>query len=327
MDIFTEYWDKNKPYSNILERISNVPYDECKSPGAPYIGQSILSDIEDILKDFKPSKIIVSSPIDLNRDHQALYLFLRIALWDLRQDIASPQFYSYLVHAKDWPLPRGMHIDSILDIPSAIHGIGEDWINSYLSTKEIENKSNAVTQYVSQIRYSPLFLVSFVRKNELFSVFKDISIDRNKEFYIDESNPVKTEKSQSNAQTGYESKNLSKVSYKLDGDFLIIKLGLKRRIDQAFGISIYLIGYNNTKNFFEMPKIHIDLNIKGISIKDKFDLVEKKDFSYDYQGNDLILKVPLKVIGTPDFILSHIKTHSGDIILDDTAWRVLKINY
>jgi len=76
-----------------------------------------------------------------------------------------------------------------------------------------------------------------------------------------------------------------------------------------------------------MPKIHIDLNIKGISIKDKFDLVEKKDFSYDYQGNDLILKVPLKVIGTPDFILSHIKTHSGDIILDDTAWRVLKINY
>jgi N-acetyl-1-D-myo-inositol-2-amino-2-deoxy-alpha-D-glucopyranoside deacetylase len=327
MDIFTEYWDKSKPYSNILERISSVPYNECKSPGAPYIGQSILSDIEDILKDFKPSKIIVSSPIDLNRDHQALYLFLRVALWDLKQDIGNPQFYSYLVHAKGWPLPKGLHIDNMLEIPSAIQGVGEEWINSFLSTKEIENKNKTVDQYASQIKYNPSFLISFVRKNELFSVFKDIEIDKNKEFYINESNPDETEKPGESIQDDSTGKNLSKVSYKLDGDFLTITLGLKRRIDQAFGISIYLIGYNNVKSFSEMPKIHIDLSIKGISIKDRFELVEKKNFNYYYQGNDMILRVPLKEIGTPDFILMHIKTHSGDIILDDTAWRILEMKY
>ena len=327
MDIFSEYWDKNKPYSNILERISNVPYSECKSPDAPYIGQSILSDIEDILKDFKPSKIIVSSPVDANRDHQALYLFLRVALWDLKQEIGSPQFYSYLVHAKNWPIQKGMNIKSTLDIPAAIQGFGEDWINSYLSAKETENKSNAISQYVSQIRYNPPFLASFVRKNELFAVFKDIEINRSNEFYINVSNTDKTGKSDVNIQAITEGKNLSKVSFKLEGDFLTIRLGLKRRIDQAFGISIYLMGYNNTRNFSEMPKIHIDLDIKGMSIKDKFTVVEKKDFSYYYQGNDMILKIPLVAIGNPDFILSHIKTHSGDITLDDTAWRVLEIKY
>ena len=87
------------------------------------------------------------------------------------------------------------------------------------------------------------------------------------------------------------------------------------------------MGYNNTRNFSEMPKIHIDLDIKGMSIKDRFTVVEKKDFSYYYQGNDMILKIPLVAIGNPDFILSHIKTHSGDITLDDTAWRVLEIKY
>lgn len=327
MDIFTEYWDKNKPYSNILERISSVPYDDCKSPEAPYIGQSILGDIEDILKDFKPSKIIVSSPIDLNRDHQALYLFLRVALWDLKQDIGSPQLYSYLVHAKDWPLPKGLYVENTLDIPSLIQGFGEEWINSNLSKKEIENKNKVIGQYVSQIKYNPLFLVSFVRENELFSVFKDIEIDRNNEFYINEPNSDETEKPGINIQDDPTGKNLSRVSYKLEGDFLTIRLGLKRRIDQAFGISIYLLGYNKMKNFSEMPKIHIDLNIKGINVKDRFGIIDKKDFNYYYQGNEMILKVPLKVIGMPDFILSHIKTHSGDINLDDTAWRVLEIKY
>jgi N-acetyl-1-D-myo-inositol-2-amino-2-deoxy-alpha-D-glucopyranoside deacetylase len=327
MDILSEYWDKNKPYSNILERISNVPYGECKSPDAPYIGQSILSDIEDILKEFKPSKIIVSSPVDLNRDHQALYLFLRVALWDLKQEIGNPQFYTYLVHSKNWPVQKGMHAESTMDIPAAIQGVGEDWINSYLSAKEIENKSNAISQYISQIKYNPSFLPSFVRKNELFSVFKDIEITKGKEFYIDGSNPDKTGSSDVNIQPITEGKNLSKVSFKLEGDFLTLRLGLKRRIDQVFGISIYLIGYSNTKNFSEMPKVHIDLDIKGISIKDKFTSLEKKDFSYYYEGSDMILKVPLAAIGTPDFLLTHIKTHSGDIIMDDKAWRILEIKY
>jgi N-acetyl-1-D-myo-inositol-2-amino-2-deoxy-alpha-D-glucopyranoside deacetylase len=327
MDIFSEYWDKNKPYANIIERISNVPYIECKSPDAPYIGQSILGDIEDILKEFKPSKIIVSSPVDTNRDHQALYLFLRVALWDLKQEIGSPQFYTYLVHSKNWPAQKGIYSEGMLDIPKAIQGVGEDWINSYLSAEEIGNKSNAISKYVSQIKYNPSFLPSFVRKNELFSVFKDIEITRTSEFYIDGSNPGKTVSMGANIQAITEGNNLSKVSFKLEGEFLTINLGLKRKIDQAFGISVYLIGYNNKNNFAKMPKIHIELGIKGMSIKDRFKIIDDKNFSYYYQGNDLILKIPLSLIGSPDYILSHIKTHSGDIILDDTAWRVLELKY
>lgn len=111
----------------------------------------------------------------------------------------------------------------------------------------------------------------------------------------------------------------------LKDDFLIIRLGLKRKMDEALGISIYLLGYNNLKNFSVMPKIHIDLNLKGISIKDKFLILNNKELIYQYEGNDLILKIPLKLIGNPDYIMSHIKTHSGDLILDDTAWKVLKL--
>lgn len=325
MDILAEFWDKNKPYSNLLEKISRVPYAECKSPEAPYTGQSILNDLENILKDFKPTKIIVSSPVDLNRDHQALYLFLRVALWDLKNEIETPKFYCFLVHAKNWPIPKGLHSDYELYIPSAIKGAEEDWINSYLTKKEIDNKNEAVSQYVSQIKYNPAFLVSFVRKNELFSVFKDIELDKNSKSDINGSNIINLDKPNGNITGGSESKNLRKLSYMLEDDFLIIRLGLKRKMDEALGISIYLLGYNNLKNFSVMPKIHIDLNLKGISIKDKFLILNNKELIYQYEGNDLILKIPLKLIGNPDYIMSHIKTHSGDLILDDTAWKVLKL--
>ncbi|MCL4378525.1 MAG: PIG-L family deacetylase [Actinobacteria bacterium] len=313
MDILTEFWDKNKPYSNILEKISNVPYSECKSPGAPYIGQSILSDLEDIIKEFKPSKIIVSSPLDLNRDHQALYLFSRVALWDLKKQIDIPEYYTFLVHAKNWPASQGLHTDYEMDIPYSIKGTYEDWINLYLTKKEIENKYKAVSQYVSQIDYKPLFIVSFVRKNELFSIFRDIKLDKNNKITVSQSNAA--------------NRNLSKLSYSLDNNFLIIKLGLKMRIDQLFGISIYLLGYSNSKNFSEMPKIHIDVTLNGISIKDRFNQIDKNKVSYFYEGNDIILKIPLEMLGKPDYVLSHVKTHSGDITLDDSAWHILEINY
>jgi LmbE family N-acetylglucosaminyl deacetylase len=327
MDILTEYWDKNRPYSNVLEKISSVPYQECRTPGAPFIGQNILDDLEGIFKDFKPTRIIVSSPADTNRDHQALYLFLRVALLDLVKDIGRPQIYCYLVHIKDWPSPKGLYYDKDIGIPSSIKNIGINWIESYLNSHEIENKSKAVSLYKSQIEYSSYFLDSFVRKNELFSVFNDIKISKAMEYFVNGYAALEPGIIGLNLNDNINSQNPGNVKYKLEDNYLILNLKLKRKIDQAFGISIYLLGYSNAKDFSSMPKLHIDLSIKGLSIKDRFNSINKKDFTYYYQGNELILKIPLDIIGNPDFILSHIKTHSGDITLDEEAWRVLEIQY
>ncbi len=54
--------------------------------------------MEKVIRDFKPTKVFVYHPVDVNRDHRSFYLFLRIALWDLEDEIARPEVFPYLVH-------------------------------------------------------------------------------------------------------------------------------------------------------------------------------------------------------------------------------------
>ena len=49
MAIFTQYWGDTKPFKALFTRVSKVPYPECISPGAPYVGESILKDIKKII--------------------------------------------------------------------------------------------------------------------------------------------------------------------------------------------------------------------------------------------------------------------------------------
>ena len=84
MEILTKYWDSKQPFRSMFPRLQKVSYQNAMSIGAPYIGESVLRDVETILTAFKPTKIFVSHPADTNRDHQSLYLFLHIALWDLQ---------------------------------------------------------------------------------------------------------------------------------------------------------------------------------------------------------------------------------------------------
>jgi LmbE family N-acetylglucosaminyl deacetylase len=361
MDILVEYWDKNKPYSNILENISSVPYSECQSFNAPYIGQNILNDLENILKDFKPTKIIVSNPADLNRDHQAFYVFLRVALLDLKNDLETiPKIYTYLVHVRNWPLPKGLNKDYQLNIPENMEFIGDNWVNLNLNQDEINKKEYVVDKYVSQIKYNPEFLVSFVRKNELFSIYNDITVTKNNSSNssininsnninsnnMNNNNTNKVNTNRGNTQTtdlnnnkindkqnfvnlknnNPENNNEENIQYYIKDNYLFLDVGLKSKIDKDFGISIYLLSYSSKQDFSLMPKIHIVINFKGISIKDKFNFINNKDINYYYQGNNLIIKVPFNILNEPDYIMSYIRTHSTRLIFDKSMWQILKIN-
>ena len=70
LEIFTKYWGNVTPYKGLFTRVSKVSYREAMSMNAPYVGESILKDIEKIMLEFKPTKIFVSHPGDVNRDHR-----------------------------------------------------------------------------------------------------------------------------------------------------------------------------------------------------------------------------------------------------------------
>ena len=172
LNIWTRHWHTNAPFRSMLTRVTAVPYADAFRPGAPHRGDEILRDLTNLIREFRPTKIFVSHAADHNGDHRALYLFVRVALWDLAGEL-QPHLLPYLVHFKRWPRPPGRHTDRELD-PPAQFAEQVAWQRLALTPAQVDAKEAALRQHASQYRASAKYLISFVRRNELFGDFPDI---------------------------------------------------------------------------------------------------------------------------------------------------------
>ncbi|MDD5491914.1 MAG: PIG-L family deacetylase [bacterium] len=319
--IFTKYWQTKTPYRDLLTRIDHVPYNDSFSPNSAYIGENILKDLEAVISDFKPTKIFVSHPVDFNRDHQALYLFTQIALWDLYDKITPPEIFPYLVHVRGWPLPRGLYQGLPLDVPGRLKSAGINWFELGLNSAEVQKKFLAIRFYRTQIEYEPSYLISYARRNELFGNYEKIILPEQNEQSLGWENMEVPElvPALDEPEAG-----LSKVAYARTKDKIMVRLSLKRKIDAEFGIRVYLIGWSPGILFARMPKVQVTIGINGLEVKDKIQVLrDKGGVTYSFEDNDLIILVPVALLKYPSYILSSARTHTGDLPLGDTAWRVL----
>ena len=301
MEILLKYWGDTRPFKYMLTRISRVPYSSCLSPGAPYVGESILKDVEKVIRDFKPTKVFVSHPIDVNRDHRSFYLFLQIALWDLEGEIAGPDIFTYLVHTKGWPEPRGYHPDLELTPPERLKDDETSWRKLELTDEEVRMKHDAMTSYKSENEYNPTYLATFARKNELFGNYPVVKLSEESTWH--------------NVGTA--------LAYARKGDDLFIRLALKNRLDKNMGLSIFLLGYRKDLEFSKMPKLAINIGLNGVSVKDKKKRIDGRKVRLIEKGNDLILKIPLALLNNPGYILACAKAGAIVLPFEDTAWRIL----
>jgi len=302
MEILLKYWGDTRPFKDILTRISRVPYSNCLSPEVPYVGESILNDMEKVIRDFKPTKVFVSSPVDVNRDHRSLYLFLQIALWDLEGKIAKPDIFPYVVHVEGWPEPRGYHPDLELAPPDILKNGEISWLKLELTDEEVRTKHDAMECYKSQNEYNPIYLFTFARKNELVGNYPIITLSKQGAW-----------------------RNVGTIlAYARKDDNLFIRLALKNKLDKDLGISIFLLGYRKDSEFSKMPKLTINIGLDSISVKDKKRRINGNKVQLIEDGNILTLKVPLSLLNDPVYILAC--TKAGGIILPfkDTAWRIIK---
>jgi len=304
MEILLKYWGDTRPFRYMLTRISKVPYSNCLSPGAPYVGESILNDMEKVIKDFKPTNVFVSSPIDVNRDHRSLYLFLQIALWDLEDRIKKPDIFPYLIHAEGWPKPRGYHPDLELMPPDMLKNDEISWRNLKLTDEEMKMKYGAMECYKSQNEYNPVYLFTFSRKNELFGDYPVIKLSKKAAW----------------RKVG------TALSYAREGNELLIKLALKNKLEKDLGISIFLLGYRKDLEFSKMPKLTINIGLNGLSVKDKKQRINDGKIKLTDEGNDLVINIPLSLLNEPVYILACVK--AGKIVLpfEDTAWLKIQID-
>ncbi|HQP91188.1 MAG TPA: PIG-L family deacetylase [Candidatus Omnitrophota bacterium] len=333
MRILTEYWGKTKPYQSWLTRVSKVSYPDAMTIGAPYVGESIVADIKKVLSDFKPTKIFVSHPADVNRDHRALYVYLKVSLLDLEGLVPKSSVYPYLVHAIRWPMPRGRHPDLEMNPPANFAESGISWQKVFFIEEEIETKYEAIKKYRSQIPYAPSYLISFAKKNEFFGDFPEVVLKNRGLGEIEWQDFAATESISDEEENGQEEMLqymrplFSSIAFAVQGEDLWVKLTLKKNMVKNLGLVIYLFGYNKAKDFGQMPKIQIPINLLGIHLKDKKqNLSVKKRIKYIREGKVFTLKVPLSLLGSPDYIFTYVRAHGPSLPIESTAWRVLKID-
>jgi len=320
-DILTGAWDDKKPFLSLLTRVRNVPYKEALSSGAPYTGNSIIKDLRGVIEDFKPTRIFVTSPVETNRDHRALYVFLHIALWQLEGKMPEPQVLPYVIHVVGWPVPRGYHPNLGLEPFYKFKYSDVIWQKYSLSEQQVKNKHDAIMLFKSENEPNSTYLLTFARKNELFGEYPPIELNDNKCRVVWNEVGAK-DRMTKNLQTGNWEK-LSSLSYSLSGKYLYMRIIMKKSLYKNFGLNVYLLGYKRGVDFAKMPKLHLFTGVGGLSIHDKDKTIFVKDADFSFHNRKMIFRIPLVTMGGPDYVMSYSRAAFGDLPLDKTAWRIL----
>jgi LmbE family N-acetylglucosaminyl deacetylase len=330
--IFSRYWQTDKPYNTILTRISKVPYKNNLSFGAPYVGESILNDLKKVLISYRPNKIFVSHPADVNGDHRAMYLFLRVALLDLAKELPAPIVHPYLVHCVGWPLPRHYHPE--LELAPADKFLGSDleWQNFFLTKNQLDKKHEAILEHKSQTQSSAFYLLAFIRKNELFSDYPEaelkvqsISKETDLKFsgYSDLYNDIDTEV---DIEPDPGIIDDGQVSFAYAGEDLFIRIEKKKGFAKKFSFVLYLFGYSQKTPFAQMPKIRILAKNNKFKVSNGTKLMADTGVGFERGPKTITLKVPLSCLGNPDVILASMKAYGGALAVDAMGFRVIKIS-
>lgn len=326
LDIWYSHWGESPAASSMLTEVKAVPYSNAFRPGAPYKGEDILQDLKTILREFKPTKIFLSHPADHNPDHKSLYLFTRVALWDLESEIKS-ELHPYIIHYANWPQPNG-YLPGASLIPPALFQQSIPWHSIALTNPEVESKHNAIKQHRSQYDSSEQYLLTFIRSNELFGDFEPVVLSPQL------APIVLTAKSKKDLATLPEQLidseresfvGIEKHLVALEDNNLILTATLSRPFGETVGLSIYLFGYRPDKDFKEMPKLHIRFGASEHNIFDQGRPLAKDIIKVVRKSKEITIRVPLQILGNPQRILTSANTYLGMVPLDWVSWRVIEI--
>ncbi|WP_093005778.1 PIG-L deacetylase family protein [Thermus arciformis] len=152
-------------YESPYTGLKAVAYPGCYRAGLPYTGKALEATLVELLERLKPTRILLPSPLDAHRDHQAAAYFGMRAAAALGLE---GRLEYYVIHGGyQYPLPKGLHPRLPLYPPP--RGRGLPWRRFPLEEEEVRLKEKAIRAHRSQMRLLGRFLLAFVRQNELFS--------------------------------------------------------------------------------------------------------------------------------------------------------------
>jgi LmbE family N-acetylglucosaminyl deacetylase len=300
LDIWRFHWGSRATARGQLTRARAVPYAHAFRPGAPFKGEEILADLETILRDFRPTRIFVSHPADHHPDHAALYLFTRVALWDLR-DTVTATVHPFLVHYPGWP-DKGLGPGQELTPPDGLRG-GFLWQSRTLAPDDVAAKRLALAAHRTQYGYSASRLLPFVRPNEIYG---DLIV------------PSLT------AKTGGAT-DLQGLSIRRAGNQLEIEMALQKPLGEDSTVSLSAFGYRPDVAFAAMPKLEIRMAPRAWTVRDQGKVLPRTTAWGGTRDRKLAARIPLASLNDPRRLFLQVRTGSRRSASGQTPWWIVEL--
>lgn len=326
--IWSDHWGARAAYRGILTRATAVPYADALRPGAPYKGEEILRDLETVLTEFQPTKLSLSHPSDSHPDHLALYLFTRVALWNLAGRV-QPELYPYLIHFRHWPEPRGLHRNAPLVPPEPLER-EIAWRQLELTPTEVARKLAALKRHRSQFGYSSTSLSSFVRPNELFGDFPIVRLGSNSQrapasLHGAAPRPPSSVPEDLTMKERAYFVGVETHSVALESRHLVLTTEISRPLERVVRAAIHVFGYRDDQAFGSLPKLHIEVGTAGIGVYDQDRKLSRATVDVVRGARRTVVRVPLAALGDPHYVLTSARTYVGEVPLDWAAWRIIEL--
>lgn len=326
LEIFEKHWGDSQPYRALLSGQTSVFYTFAQSYNAPFKGESIVKDIQQVVTDFKPTKIFTSHPGDVHPDHQTLPLFLQIALWNLKDQI-NPDVYHFITHYGRWPQPRGYLPNYPLE-PPAQYDVNNRWEILPISEEQRQKKLQALKAHRTQWSSGQPYLESLVRVNELFDVIDETSISAGETVEILPAEAAFNgdalsllPESQQKTFTEAEVRTV-----RLDGGEFVFAIELQEPLQGDVKAKIWAMGYRADQPFEQMPKIYMDLSADGYKVYKQDQPLPSDSVTLSGTPAHSEVRVPLSLLGYPDKIMVSGQTSIGDVPLDNIPWVFLSLH-
>ncbi|MGE5627229.1 MAG: PIG-L deacetylase family protein [Solirubrobacterales bacterium] len=321
VQLFNKNWDKDNPYTSIGSKTDKNPYTNSFSKGEVYCGYNLENDLQRIIESYKPTYIIYPHPNDRHPDHLASNAFVKYAVTKLNYNPSRELLY--LVHRGDWPTPLKRDTNMYLVPPAKLANTGTSWYALDMDSTDIEEKTEVIHYFNTQIKLLGPLMTAFERRNELFGVYGNAAL-KNTGGKDDNIVP-----SPSNLIIANPKEDTLGVEVIKGAN--IISINAERSASKSIHIFAVLddeydkyVEYNLGLIFFNVTDTkRLNISLKNNKIFDtntgaEF-LVENKS-----KGNILHLIIPENLTGEFQHMFINMNTFAGGKVLNRTAWRMVE---
>lgn len=320
--LWSKYWTSDTLFVSHATGSDHSPYTNSFTRRAPYCGESLLSDIENVIRHEKPTDVYMPHPCDNHPDHYATYCFVAAAIEQLRSegDAKGIRIHTYLVHRGDWPTPKGDHPEEPLAPPFGLARASTKWYSLALSRDIAQRKKRAIRDYRTQMAVEPGFMMSFDRMNEIFgdvplrgvvSVKQSaIKIDGNPDDWTGIP-PAVVDAVGDYVMTGFSKGGDVRAVYLASDDrYLYVRVDCVRHLSKRirYNINFRGLGAGNSNDHY------------SVSIRLKSEATPVGTV-WAARNNNLEIAIPLRDLNFDRDLFVQVQTKIMNVTVDNTGWQ------